>query len=258
MKTPELLFLSAFILTGALITPIQGATLSFTTESDYTDNFTETANGSSLSWNNGALAEFNASTTTASIATYNTAVPVTTGSTLSLAMDASFHNLTAGGASIGFITNAISGTGYLSVFRLTSATTADFRVFTDVTTAGTIPSGAIFTSTLTLTGGATFSIDTDYTFSLNVQNTGTQLIFSGSILNASNSSVIGTFTSYSNAPTTYITGTGVAIRLGAINGSYTYADNFSVSTSSIPEPSTYALLSGLAVIGLAAIRRPRR
>ena len=250
------LLLATLGLVAATLTPLSAATITFGTETDYTNNFTETANGTELSWNNGGyLDEYHATTTTSSVARYNTAV----SGDFNLSLDASFtSNLGSyAGASVGFLTQVngtdATSTGYLSVFRLTT-TGADFRVFEGATLNGT----SVGTTLVTRTISGSFSANTYYTFSLDVEHTETGLTFIGSILNATTGSVIGTFTSYTNTTPTNADGSTVGIRLGTINGTHTYADNFDVTLSAIPEPSTYGLLGGASILGLVLCTRRKR
>lgn len=250
------LLLAALGFAAAPLASLSAATLTFGTSADYTNNFTETANGEALSWNAGGyLDEYHATTTTSSVARYNTAV----SGDFNLSLDASFtSNLGSyAGASVGFMTqvNGTSGTssGYLSAFRLTT-TGADFRVFEGATLNGS----SVGTTLVTRTISGSFSANTYYTFSLDVEHTETGITFTGSILNASTGSVIGTFTSYTDATPTNADGSTVGIRLGTINGTHTYADNFEVTLAAVPEPSAFALLGGLGALGLAIVGRRTR
>ncbi|TSJ77541.1 PEP-CTERM sorting domain-containing protein [Rariglobus hedericola] len=169
-----------------------------------------------------------------------------------------------GGTSVGFITNITGGVGYLAVFRLNTTggvSTADFRIFKGAKTDGTSV-GAQVGSTVTLNSAslnsAIFNSTTFYTISLNVNAVaGTSIGFTGSILDSSNSSIIGAFGTISDSTPTF-GGTSVALRLGTGgNNVMTSVDNLVLTTSAVPEPSTYALLGGLGALGFVLSRRRR-
>lgn len=231
----------------------------------YADNFTETANAANMTASSGVLNMTTSTGSISGIALYNSPVVSLNTDDFTLQLDAKFNVFPSslGGTSVGFMTNISGGTGYLAVFRLNTTggvNSADFRLFEGAKIDGTTV-GTQVGSTLTLNAAAlnstTFNSTTFYSLRLDVNATaGTSISFSGSILNSSNSSVIGTFASVEDSTPTF-GGTAVALRLGTGgNNITTSVDNFSVTTA-IPEPASFAALGGVAVLGLAATRRRR-
>lgn len=233
----------------------------------YSDNFTETANASNLNIVANALA-MNNSASLAGIATYNPAFPSSTLEAFSLKIDGKFTAIssTFGGDSVGFFTNINVGSGYLAVFRIITSgglSQADLRIFEGAKIDGT-GVGTQVGSTVILGSGAlatTFASDTYYTFKLDVSVTGggSNIGFTGSILNTANSSTIGIFTTVTDSTAT-LGGTNVGLRIGTngTNTNFTTVDNFTLSTAAIPEPSTYAAIGGLGALGIALYRRRNR
>lgn len=234
--------------------------------SQYADNFTETYNGGLLAANNNAVEITNGSSASG-IALYNPAFPSSANEDFSLKIDGKFSHLstsTFDGHSVGFLTNINGTAGYLAVFRIrtqSGVSQADFRLFEGASTtsssAGTqIGTTAVLNSTSLAT---TFASNTFYTFNLDVSvdPDADTISFTGSILNATSGSVIGTFVSVTDTTAT-LGGTKVGIRMGTQGGTgrINTVDNFVLS--SIPEPSTYALLGGAGALGLALMQRRKR
>lgn len=271
--------LSAFLAPSALLCALiaspsaKAATTTFDfSGTQYATNFTETANGARLSVNtginNGVLEMSNVSSL-AGVATYNTAFPSSNTASFNLKIDGSFSTMptTFGGDSIGFMTNVNgSGVGYMAIFRIrtsSGASEADFRLFEAVKTDGTTTPLVQVGSTIVLNsaalGGTVFTSSTFYTFGLQVDpNSGNGSIsFTGSIFNASNGNTIGSFGAINDASAIF-GGTTVGLRLGTQGNvnNFTRADNFTLTT--VPEPSAFAVLGGVAALGFAALRRRRR
>lgn len=250
---------SIIALIGLGCASAQAATVIDFSGTQYADNFTETANGANLNIDsvNGTL-RMNHGSSLAGIATYNTVFPSATNTDdFSLKIDGKFTGLspTLGGDSVGFMTNINGVTGYLVVFRI-NATGADVRLFEGATTTGS----TVGTQREIRTASGTFSSDTFYTFSLEVNAIeGTSISFTASILDATNGNVLAAFTTMTdNSPSFGGTANQVALRLGT-NGTitnYTTVDNFVLTA--IPEPASFALLGGLGALGLVATRRRRR
>lgn len=261
-------FLAAATLVAslALAASAHAVTIDFS-DSQYADNFTETANGSLMGVSGDALVLSNSSSASG-IAVYNDPFPAAGVGDFTLSADAKFGTLatnTFNGNSVGFMTNlsAVSGgSGFVTVFRtrtLSGVSQADLRVF-NVTSSGTV--GAQIGSTVVLNAAAlatTFASDTFYTFQLDV-DTGTAgtISFTGTILDANTSSVIGAFPTISSTYTSGSEPTYVGLRLGTQGQTPTTVDNFVLSSSAVPEPSSAAALGGLAALGCVALRRRRR
>lgn len=238
MKSPSIFVL--LVLAAALSSPLSAQTYTFGKESDFADNFTVTSQRNpSLAWDSGGfLREYNATTTAASIAILKT--PVATPS-FSLLVDARFgYNLgSLAGASVGFVTHvtdaSASDIGYLCVFRL-ATDRAELRIFKGIQADTPAPPSPL--TTLTLPGS--FASNTYYTFKLDVANTGSKLIFTGSLLDASTHAVIGAFKPFADNNPSNIGASLVGLRLGTVNRTHTDAANFTVTAATIPESSAYA------------------
>ncbi len=236
--------------------------------SQYADNFTETSNANNMTVVGGILETTTSNGSISGITVYNSPVTAQNTDNFSLKIDANFDVMPSslGGTSVSFLTNISGGAGYLAVFRLNTTggvSSADFRLFEGATTNGSTV-GVQVGSTQTLNAAAlnsvTFNSSSFYTLNLDVTvSSSTSIIFAGSILDSSNSSIVGTFASVTDSSAT-LGGTAVALRLGAGgNNVTTSVDNFTITpASAIPEPSTAALLGGLSVLTLAAAKRRRR
>lgn len=266
MNPSRLLLMPVLCGLGITVLPAVTTTIDFS-GTQYADNFTETANAANMTVNNGVLETTTSTGSLSGITVYNTAVTTLNTDDFSLKIDAKFDVMPSslGGTSVGFLTNITGGTGYLAVFRLNTSggvSSADFRIFegakTDGTSVGT-QVGATMTLNAAALNSVTFNSTTYYTLRLDVDATaGASISFTGSILDSSNSSIIGTFTSVSDSTPTF-GGTSVALRIGTGGNNVTSSvDNFSITTAAIPEPSTYAIFGSLGALGLAALRRPRR
>ncbi len=235
----------------------------------YADNFTETFNATMLTPNNGGVEMKNGSSA-AGIATYNSSFPSAVTDDFSLKIDGKFSFIstsTFDGHSVGFFSNISGTTGYLAVFRIrtqSGVSYADLRIFEGASTTSTAVGAQVGGSggTATLSGaslGTTFASNTFYTFNLDVavDTDADTISFTGSILSTDNGSVIGSFLSIVDTSPT-LGGTGVGLRIGTQGGDgrITTVDNFVLST--IPEPSTYALLGGAGALGLALMQRRKR
>lgn len=262
MKNPFLLL--ALALAG-VVAPLQSATITFDTAADYTGNFTNTySTGTAPAWNaanGGTVAQYNAATGNA-MSVFNTDVGSTS---YTLNTDVMFTPnfggpFTTGGSALGFgfMTNIGTNDGYTAIIRFTGTNTADFRLFkdTNVTTGNLGTQVTAATSTFTRQSGV-WSTGTFYTLSLAIANTGSAISFSASVL-TTGGTTLGTFSTFTDASPVSVTNTTVGVRFGEAAGDRIAIDNFSVTTSAVPEPSTVALLSGLAALGLAVYVRRRR
>lgn len=259
----QLYFRLLLALTAAVAAPLKAAIYTFDTAPDFTNNFTAgAAPGTSIAWSNtnpfGNHVAKSEGTTNAGISILNTAAGSTT---YTLKADVAFSEsvFIAASSSFGFLTNIGTDNGYLAIFRFTGTNTADFRIFegTNATTGavGTQVNTGTPNQTFTLSSG-TWAQNTFYSFSLDVLNTGSAISFTGSIL-TTGGSVLGTFGIYNETtPLVSVSNTTVGFRMGVNAGQTVRMDNFSVTA--IPEPSTYALLGGAGVLGLAMCVRRRR
>lgn len=232
----------------------------------YADNFTETFNINMLTPNNGGV-EMKNTSSAPGIATYNPAFPGSATDDFSLKIDGKFSYISTSsfdGHSVGFFSNISGNAGYLAVFRIrtqSGVSHADLRIFEGASTTSTAVGTQVGTTAL-LSGaslGTTFASNTFYTFNLDVDvdTDANSISFTGSILNATNGSVIGSFVTITDTTAT-LGAPQVGLRVGTQGGDgrITTVDNFVLST--IPEPSTYALLGGAGALGLALMQRRKR
>lgn len=241
------------------------ATLTFNTNADYDNNFYEVANPGDLatSVGNGYLNKVNSSATSA---VYNTSATGGSGGAGGTAggapldkfgdvtLQATFGHFTNpldGSTGVGFFTkiNDAATSGYVAIFRVLTATTADFRVFD---TAALSSVGTLL-GTQTFTG--TFARDTYYIAKLTVTDVGANVRFDASLWTAADVQIGSTVTLTDN--TSAVTGLGqVGLRAGSGTNSSLRIDGFSV-TSAIPEPSAYALFASGGALCVALLRRKR-
>jgi hypothetical protein len=168
---------------------------------------------------------------------------------LNVTMDLSFS--TSGNSFGIYIINAANeAQGYLALFNVNNSGSNDTIRFssavvnpTTPSTVGSIPAGSYANNQdLGIGPTGTFS---SYSFSYSI--------------NANNEAVLsmtaGAQTStYTIAGTSAFTNVEVGFRLGSSSGTVG-VDNFNISTTAIPEPSTYAALAGIAVLGMCLARR---
>lgn len=265
---PRLLLVAS---TCVLTATLGATTITFDTASDYTNNFTP-----KFTSNSGAavvfsptrldsLSKFDSSKSTASFVLFNTQAASTSFTmsadvTLTPSTGANTGYAAAGSLSFGFLTNIGTDNGYAALFRFTGTNTADLRIFKGVNaTTGALGSVDPVNSatTITLANSATWGADTYYRLSLDVLNTTSAISFTGSVLTTGNT-VLGTFTTYIDNTPVSVSNTTVGFRAGVGPSDVVRIDNFSIPTSAIPEPSTYALLGGASVLGLAFLTRRQR
>lgn len=252
---------SAFLLT---MQAASAATLTFGTASDYDDNFHEITNGGMAVWSAGGYVQ--KSTVGATTALYNTTATGGTagsgGTGVAIAANDKFVDFTVqadfsvnaltSANSIGFYTkvNDAGSAGYVAIVRMTSATTADFRLWDSNSTLSNSGVGTLL-STQTFTTTGAFVANTFYTLKLDVKDVGGTVEFSASLSSVGGLQIGNTltYTDMSSAAT----GLGqVGIRLGE----NMRLDNFAVT--SIPEPGTVTLWVAGIVLTFAGIIRRRR
>ncbi|CAM2920592.1 PEP-CTERM sorting domain-containing protein [Rariglobus hedericola] len=246
-------------LASVVTSSLTAATYTFDTAADYTSNFTAGFTpGTSIAWSNTSpygnhVAKFDAATNSG----YSILNSAAAGTSYTLKADVAFNGaFTATSSSFGFLTNIGTNNGYTAVFRFTGANTADFRVFEGTSaTTGAIGTQVNSLQTFTLGGPATWSNTTYYTLNLDVLNTGSSISFTGSIL-TTGGTVLGTFGTYTETTPLSVSNTIVGFRMGVNSQETVRMDNFSVTA--IPEPSTYALIGGAGVLGLALCTRRKR
>lgn len=247
-----------------LVHTASAATLTFNTNADYDNNFYEVANPGDLatSVGNGYLNKVNSSATSA---VYNTSATggsggaggTAGGTPLDKFGDVSlqatfghFSNPLDGSTGVGFFTkiNDTATSGYVAIFRVLTATTADFRVFDTaaLSTVGTL------LGTQTFTG--TFARDTYYIAKLTVTDVGANVRFDASLWTAADVQIGSTVTLTDN--TSAVTGLGqVGLRVGSGQFTTVHVNDFSVNA--IPEPSAYALFASGGALCVALLRRKR-
>ncbi|MDF3056138.1 MAG: hypothetical protein K0R17_353 [Rariglobus sp.] len=257
MKTNQYLLAGASV----LLAPLHAATINFNAASDYTSNFTPAfSSGNAVVWESANLRKNDngGASGTTSMVLFNTAA---TSANFSLKMDlrfdASLNAFSQNGLSGGFLTHVAGGTGYVTIFRLTGTTTADVRIFEGINTSTGAVGTQIGSSTITRSSG-TWSESSYYTVNLDVVNSGGSVAFTGSVLSSADASVFGTFTTITDNTPTNVSALNVGFRLGVTQNDIIRMDNFTLTSSAIPEPSTYALLGGAGVLGLAIWNRRRR
>jgi hypothetical protein len=241
--------------------PLTAATYTFDTATDYTSNFTAGSTpGTSIAWSNTSpygnhVAKFDAAQNSG----YSILNSAASDTSYTLKADVAFNGtFSATSSSFGFLTNIGTNNGYTAVFRFTGTNTADFRIFEGTNAAtGAIGGGGTPVNpsqTFTLSSG-TWSSTTYYTLNLDVLNTGSAISFTGSVLTTTGT-LLGSFGTYTETTPVSVSNTTVGFRMGVNSSETVRMDNFSVTA--VPEPSTYALLGGASVLGLALLTRRQR
>ncbi|HSI10168.1 MAG: PEP-CTERM sorting domain-containing protein [Rariglobus sp.] len=249
-------------LTAAAAISLNAATVTFDSAADLSTNFTAGFNsGTAAAWNTGNGGTAVKYDTGVSVLIFNSAAASTS---YTIKADVNFQpnnsTFTPGGSAmgVGFFTNIGTNDGYAAIFRFTGTNTADFRLFEGANAStGTLTTQiTAANSTFTLASG-TWSTSSFYTLSLDVVNTGSSIAFTGTVL-TTGGAVLGTFSTYTDLTPSSVSNTSVGVRLGAGAADRVALDNFSIPTSAIPEPSTYALIGGAGVLGLALCTRRKR
>ncbi|CAM3031908.1 PEP-CTERM sorting domain-containing protein [Rariglobus hedericola] len=245
---------------------VSAVTLTFNTAADYDNNFYEVANGGDLTASvaNGYLYKSNGTATSAIYNTHSTGAltagaggttggtPIDTFGDFTIEATFSSSQLAAASTGIGFFTKINGGVGYAALFRLTSATTADFRLYEP---ASPLSLGTQIGSdqTITRTSGS-FATNSFYIARLTVTDVGTNVRFEASIWTTTGTQLGNTITLTDT--TSAIIGLGeVGIRAGSSASHNLQIDSFSISA--IPEPSSYALLASGGALFVALLRRNR-
>ncbi|HSI07728.1 MAG TPA: PEP-CTERM sorting domain-containing protein [Rariglobus sp.] len=271
-------------LTMGAASSARAATIGFDASTDYTNNFFQ----SNITAGSGTLGYASAYAGTTPVnSTYGTGVVsyVTTGSGTAVFVydttpDATPNNLftsatvdldfsmSAANTSIAVYFGSNSRTGATAdtaIFNLNTNGNGDdtLRFFTGGIVGGTSGGnvGTQFGTTTTATGGG-WTINTIYHLKLEITYvTGTTANVTFTISDPYTSS--GALSSISATATgiTVASGGGeIAFRSGALGGATNNTlDNIGITSSAIPEPSTYALLGGAGVLSLALVsrRKPR-
>ncbi len=271
MKPPSHIIKSLLLLAGlATASSLSAAVIDFDVLSDYQNNFWSPIGNSATSYD-GTLQAIKRNTVGTTTLIYNTGSTGGTGNLAgtaggtpldkfsSFTVQADFRaSTTSANNSIGFYTklNDSGTSGYLGIFRLNNgAGSADFRLWSgaDATVTNGIGTG---TQVGAATGTfAATSVNTSYTVKLEVADIGGNVEFVASLWTIGGTQ-IGSSISYTAVGGTIGDGQ-VGMRLNSNFTDTIRMDNFGITATTIPEPSTYAVLGGLAALGLAAVRRRR-
>jgi len=243
------------------------ATLTFNTNADYDNNFYEVAgaNGGDLGTNaSGYLNKINGTATSAVYNTHATGgvggaggtaggTPLDTFGDFTIQATFRVSTLEAAGTSIGFFTkiNDTATSGYAALFRLTSTSQADFRLF-DTAALSTVGTPIDPLPAQTIAGA--FAVNTYYIAKLTVTDVGANVRFDASLWTAGGSQIGSTVTLTDTSSA--VAGLGqVGLRVGSGQFTTVQIDNFSVNA--IPEPNTFALFASGGALCVALLRRKR-
>lgn len=249
-------------------------TISFGTAADYDSNFVEYTIGSALSWvpsgggrleksggNSATTLLYNTTATGGTAGSGGTGVGTANNDTFNnfiVQMDFTPESLLTGGNSLGFFTKLnAAGVGYATIFRLTAAGAADFRVYDSASSviSGSLEGGSTPASAQSFTvAGGSFTAGTAYTFKLAVEDIGGNVRFSGGIYNAVNGNQIGNTLTYTDTSSPVLGAGQIGLRLGTNGEPSNFYDNFIITP--IPEPSA-AVLAGLGAVAVSFRRRRR-
>lgn len=215
-----------------------GATLT-QTSNGVANDYMQSANGS------GSALVFDANGSTAGISSFT----VSQASSLTISADVSF-NVSSNSFGIYIINAANETEGYLAIFNVNNSGTNDqIRYANGVVNPSTSAAGT------PVVGTSGFANNADTGINLGGVFGNISLTYS---INGSNAPVL-TMTAGSQTSSYTIAGTAfteveVGFRFGSGSG-IVAMDNLNIVTSAVPEPSAYAALAGIAVLGLAASRR---
>lgn len=215
-----------------------GATLTQTSNGGAND-YMQSANGS------GAAIVFDANGSTAGISSFT----VSQAAPLTISADVSF-NVSSNSFGIYIINAANETEGYLAIFNVNNSGTNDqIRYANGIVNPSTSAAGTPVVGTTGFANNADTGINLGGVFG-NIS-----LTYS---INGSNAPVL-TMTAGSQTSSYTIAGTAfteveIGFRFGSGSG-IVGMDNLNIVTSAVPEPSTYAALAGIAVLGLATLRR---
>ncbi|MBC8041800.1 MAG: PEP-CTERM sorting domain-containing protein [Opitutaceae bacterium] len=157
---------------------------------------------------------------------------------------------------LGFLgSDAAFTNGYLVDISRSGTGGATFRIVEFNSGIATVISTATV-SGLTLTAATTYTISLGSTYI----DTNSDLVDDSLSISASFFQGSTLLSSVNTTDNTSQSGTNFGYRLRTASsgaGIDTSFDNFTLSTGAIPEPSTYAALAGLSMLGLAIVRRRR-
>lgn len=191
----------------------------------------------------GASLVFDANGSTTGISSFT----VSQSAPLTISADVSF---TVSNNSFGiYIINAADESqGYLAIFNVNFSSTSDQIRFSNNAVPTTAGAGTL--------GNGSFANNADTGIGLLGAFNNISLTYS---INGSNAPVL---TMTAGSQTSSITLSGIAFtevevgfRMSSTASGIVGMDNLNIVTSAVPEPSTYAALAGIAVLGLATLRR---
>ncbi|CAM2815436.1 PEP-CTERM sorting domain-containing protein [Rariglobus hedericola] len=254
-----LLPICAGLLFGASALHADSVPLDFETANQFTNSFrvlsaggatlTQTSNGGANDYmqsanGSGSSYVYDANGASAGISSFT----VSQSTSLTISADVSF---TVSNNSFGiYIINAADESqGYLAIFNVNFSSTSDQIRFSNNAVPTTAGAGS------PLNNGS-FANNADTGIGLLGAFNNISLTYS---INGSNAPVL-TMTAGSQTSSITLSGTAftdveVGFRMSSTASGIVGMDNLNIATSAVPEPSTYAALAGIAVLGLATLRR---
>lgn len=257
---------AAFAAAFAAAPEARAVTVDFDVSTDYTQNFQrtwlDTGSSGASGYNAGQQAFVHTSTASGStIFVYDTTPDGTITNTFTDVTVSFDFSAATSGASFGvFFGGSGRGTNNLAIFNINVSGSNDtLRFFTGGSLGSSAPGTQLGTTT-TLTGGG-WTTSKTYKATLEVDYV-TASTANVTFTISDPYTVSGALSSFS------MTASGIAMASGgseiAFRSGFTGSgsgsnviDNISITTTAVPEPSSFAAFGGLAVLGFAALRRRR-